>query len=1307
MKIQERIRRFALLAVAVSAVPFVKANEWHVDASASAGGDGSVGAPYATIQAAIDAESTQAGDTILVAPGVYDAGDTVGYASGTCSQRTRVHLTKRLTLKSTGGRDVTHIVGEIGAGEADSDGSGGSVQCVYVDADALGSVIEGFTLRDGAAAKNSRGGGAVSASVNNQASGRNGFGTDIFVLAYCSVSNCVSSYGSVRGGLSVATLFKRNGGENAAAVYGGALYNCIVAESVSGAALADCGPIVNSTSVNNYGGAGIISYSPHDLTKGNIGCYWNFAAYGSKTISQDPYGFFDTALTDGSSHDPSSSDVEVAVRATEDGYRKLVMSAMTGDYRPVAGGRLAGHGKRECLSFAFIPEDYRMRDFNGDPIAEDAPVPIGALLPEGVPASAGLCLSSPMRLNGGDSAYAYHCHYTDVWPRQAYVTARDADAATFIGVGTAPFDGVGSCVYFKGKYDGVWLTLPPLTTTTNEVPLTELMVSIYQAKAETWVDCNTNYDGTADGTAAKPYKTIQDAVNAASTDSGTYTWIHVRPGVYDEGGNSDRGYAARVSIPGSKHVYIESTDGAAVTSIVGAPDPDYLEAETHPGCGGKACRCVGVGGSSFLGLCGFTFTQGYSGSDGRGGNIDGGAIVFASPYHQVLDSVFTDNHAQRDSCINNGWAIRCLFKQNVSVRGVVAFGNASSCVFVDNGRAGDMNIALYSGANANNITVYEPFRQHESYLGYFNNNNAQPINSCFLYGGRLDTPHYAGGCHFAGCVGWGCQQYGNFSSEQELRQVDPRLVSPERGNLRPLANSPLLNGGTMTYGGFGAGRYVKFTVGDFENRPVIGEDGSIAVGAYAVAREGETLYVNANGGNDEMDGRTPETAMETLSAAMEKAFGGDTVVALPGTYAKGEGLHAGAVMPSAKVVGSDVPKIRSRVVVPAGVTLESRDGAEVTFVEGAAATEPDAYGRGADAMRGVFLEEGAVLRGFTVRKGRANADDDYYYDDALGGGVLGRSIAGCLVEDCVLTDNCAPCGGAGSYVTFRRCRILQNRAPHYGSASRHGAFEGCYVAGNLGRWVVDVFSNVINCTFAGNTLDGSTSTILFTNGDAGGQIVNVVCIGKTSDNVAGCANSDFRNCVFPSNMVITHNKTFDRINQDYTGDELAAMFKDGVPISLDVPTVDKGYSVDGADDRDIVGNPRVMNGQIDIGAFEVDWRPAYAATITAKKAVVTDVSSGVKLTDGHAMLHDGDFLSLDWTSRPLPERDWVIRPVLTGEGVLTVLLNGKVLAALSSGDEVRFCNTLPVNSLTFSYVGDGSAYVDALQHMAGMLLMVR
>lgn len=1303
MKAQKVVRRLALLAVVFFSASPVLAAEWHVDASASAGGDGSASAPYATIQAAIDAESTQADDTILVAPGVYDTGDTVGYSSGTCSQRTRVHLTKRLTLKSTEGRDVTHIVGEIGAGEADTDGSGGSVQCVYVSADALGSVIEGFTLRDGAAAKNSRGGGAVAASANNTSSGKNGFGTDIFVLAYCSVSNCVSSYGSVRGGLSVATLFKRNGGENAAAVYGGALYNCIVAESVSGAALADCGPIVNSTSVNNYGGAGIISYSPHDLTKGNIGCYWNFAAYGSKTISQDPYGFFDTALTDGSSHDSSSSDVEVAVRATEDGYRKLVMSAMTGDYRPVAGGRLAGHGKRECLSFAFIPEDYRMRDFNGDPIAEDAPVPIGALLPEGVPASAGLCLSSPMRLNGGDSAYAYHCHYTDVWPRQAYVTARDADAATFIGVGTAPFDGVGSCVYFKGKYDGVWLTLPPLTTTTNEVPLTELMVSVYQAKAEKWVDCNTNYDGTA----AKPYKTIQDAVNAASTDSGTYTWIHVRPGVYDEGGNSDRGYAARVSIPGSKHVYIESTDGAAVTSIVGAPDPDYLEAETYPGCGGKACRCVGVGGSSFLGLCGFTFTQGYSGSDGRGGNIDGGAIVFGSPYHQVLDSVFTDNHAQRDSCINNGWAIRCLFKQNVSVRGVVAFGNASSCVFVDNGRAGDMNIALYSGASANNITVYEPFRQHASGVGYFNNNNAQPINSCFLYGGRLDTPHYAGGCHFAGCVGWGCQQYGNFSSEQELRQVDPRLVSPERGNLRPLANSPLLNGGTMTYDGFGAGRYVKFTVGDFENRPVVASDGSVAVGAYAVAREGVTLYVNANGGNDAWDGQTPETAKETLAAAMDEAFGGDTVVALPGTYAKGEGLHVGAVAVSARVEGSDVPKIRSRVVVPAGVTLVSRDGAAATTIEGAAATDPDAYGRGADAMRGVFLEEGAVLRGFTVRKGRANADDDYYYDDALGGGVLGRSIAGCLVEDCVLTDNCAPCGGAGSYVTFRRCRILNNRAGHYGSASRHGALEGCYVAGNLGRWIVDVFSNVIGCTFSGNTLDGSTSTILFANGDVGGQIVNVLCVGKISDNMAGCANSDFRNCVFPSNMTITHSRTFDQINQEHTGAELEAMYANGVPLSLEAPSVDKGCVVEPLPACDLAGNQRIMNGTIDIGAFEADWRGAYAAALSRKGVTVTDVTASVTMTDGHPQLHYLDSMSLEWASSPLPKRDWVVRCVLLrGTGTLTVTLNGEVLTELNASGEVRFDSALPLNRLTFSYRGDGVAYVDGLSHALGMMMFV-
>ncbi len=100
---------------------------WYVSASAVGPGDGSQASPYVSLQYAIAQASTLSGDTLLVLPGSY--AEQINYAG------------KTLAIRSTLGAYRTILQGSV----FDSD----SLVSV-VSGEGTGTMLEGFTLRDGA-----------------------------------------------------------------------------------------------------------------------------------------------------------------------------------------------------------------------------------------------------------------------------------------------------------------------------------------------------------------------------------------------------------------------------------------------------------------------------------------------------------------------------------------------------------------------------------------------------------------------------------------------------------------------------------------------------------------------------------------------------------------------------------------------------------------------------------------------------------------------------------------------------------------------------------------------------------------------------------------------------------------------------------------------------------------------------------------------------------------------------------------------------------------------------------------------------
>ena len=211
--------------------------------------------------------------------------------------------------------------------------------------------------------------------------------------------------------------------------------------------------------------------------------------------------------------------------------------------------------------------------------------------------------------------------------------------------------------------------------------------------ANVWVDGRMpDYSGHDGSTEALAFETIQEAVAAASAGDT----VKVKPGVYDSGATAlpsdDGGNLVRVLV--DKKLRIESTDGAAVTHIVGAADTDGKETDANArkyGLGDKAVRCVSVldAGAGTI-IKGFTIRGGRSRYDGNANQASthAGGIKGAGQDTYVVDCVVSNCVATRGGSARDITAIRTLFQDNIAINNggsATRFSRHYACLFVNNG----------------------------------------------------------------------------------------------------------------------------------------------------------------------------------------------------------------------------------------------------------------------------------------------------------------------------------------------------------------------------------------------------------------------------------------------------------------------------------------------------------------------------------------------------------------------------------------------------------------------------------------------
>ena len=355
---------------------------------------------------------------------------------------------------------------------------------------------------------------------------------------------------------------------------------------------------------------------------------------------------------------------------------------------------------------------------------------------------------------------------------------------------------------------------------------------------------------------------------------------------------------------------------------------------------------------------------------------------------------------------------------------------------------------------------------------------------------------------------------------------------------------------------------------------------SISVAFAFNAFAGGDWYVDCVNGNDTNSG-AEGSPKATIRAATTNAVSGDVVHVAPGTYGAAEG-----VQPATGKVGA-------RVVVPEGVTLVGTGGAANTFIVGANATgdqiDNATYGTGANAVRCVYAQSGAVVRGFTLTGGRTvgTGEDS---GNGFGSAFYSATERTATIEDCIVSNNVAYRGTINQAVV-RRCRILGNTGivtTLSGAAGYKCSWLGCLIDRNDGNDTVGYTpAKVVNCTFgSGNTSSVANHRTIYSS--AGSSLVNCAILGGGIYPSGGSANIYMTNCLVVSHWMWNGISEERRINTVYTNAAAVRLNVDCSP-RAGSPVIDAGNTALATGllgDKDVYGAPRVANGVIDIGAAE-------------------------------------------------------------------------------------------------------------------------
>jgi len=217
------------------------------------------------------------------------------------------------------------------------------------------------------------------------------------------------------------------------------------------------------------------------------------------------------------------------------------------------------------------------------------------------------------------------------------------------------------------------------------------------------------------------------------------------------------------------------------------------------------------------------------------------------------------------------------------------------------------------------------------------------------------------------------------------------------------------------------------------------------------------------------------------------------------------------------------------------------------------------------------------------------------YAEVTGGGAYL-----CALTNCTLAGNSAPTSGGAGDSTLINCTLTENRAGYDGGAGgryaedSHSILVNCLVVSNTASAVGGARGTLKNCLITGNTASGI--------GGAYGTLENCTVVGNSASNIVGGAAGWLTNCIVYFNSApidpncwsdyeINYTCTLPMATNGVGNITNAPLFvdtNDWVDLRLrpDSPCIDAGNNDFVTALTDLDGNPRILNGIVDMGAYE-------------------------------------------------------------------------------------------------------------------------